>query len=90
MVYDLDGVARADLLAAVNDAAAAGGRHEDAADGAFVAGDVDHLDDVGVVFVPAQGKLDALLHDGALFNRYTYRQRIVAFGPGEISLGISM
>ena len=68
MVYDLDGVARADLLTAVNDAAAAGGRHEDAADGAFVAGDVDHLDDVGVVFVPAQGELDALLHDGALFE----------------------
>ena len=68
VVDDLDRPFRADLLAAVHDAAAAGGRHEDAADGAFVAGDVDDLDDVGVLPVAAERELDALLHDGALLE----------------------
>ena len=79
VVDDLNGSPRAYLLAAVYDAAAAGGRDEDAADGAFVAGDVDDLDDVGVIFIPAEGELDALLHDGSLLVNAAAHRR---FGAG--------
>ena len=84
VVDDLDGVFRADLLTAVHDAAAAGGRDEYAADRALVAGDIDHLDDVRIVLVPAQRKFDALLHDGALFENTAAHRRL---GPGRDLFG---
>ena len=56
----------ADVLATVRQAPAAGVGNLVAADGTFVAGDIDDLYDVGVVGVTAHGDLDALSDDGAL------------------------
>ena len=84
VVDDLNGIARADFLAAVHDAAAAGGSYEDAADGAFVAGDVDDFHDVGVVFVAAEREFDALLHDGALLEDTAAHGRL---RPGRYFFG---
>ena len=61
-----DRAARAGAGAAVRDTAAAVGADAVAADGTFVAGDADDLDDVVVFPVPAHGDLHALGHDGAL------------------------
>ena len=55
-----------DVLATVGQAAAAGVGNLVAAYGALVAGDVDDLDDVGVLLVTADGQLHALTQDGAL------------------------
>ncbi len=54
------------IVAAVRQTAAAGLGDFIAAHGTFVAGDVDDLDDVGIVLVAAHRQLDALAHDGAL------------------------
>ena len=65
---EIDGVAGAGLLAAVGNAATAVGGDQIARYGAFVAGDVDDLDDlVGVFGHAVDGDLDALGQNGALF-----------------------
>lgn len=84
VVDDGDGVFGADLGAGMHEAATAGGCDEHAAYGAFVAGDVDYLDGVGVGFVASHGHLDALLDDGALFVDAAAE---LGFGTGADGLG---
>ncbi|CCX42320.1 unknown [Clostridium sp. CAG:1024] len=62
-----DRSARADVLAAVRKAAAAVLGHGVAAGGAFVTGDVERLDHVGVFGVAAHGEFDTLGEDRAFF-----------------------
>ena len=66
VVVEGDGLALAHVLAAVGQAATAGARHLIARSRALIAGDVDHLDDVGVLLVAAHGQLHALAQDGPL------------------------
>ena len=65
VVHDGDGVFRANLLAAVHHTSATGGGHIDSVDGALVAGAVDDLDHVGVLFVATHRHLDPVLQNGA-------------------------
>ena len=62
-----DGAYPASVLTAVGNAATAGVADIVAGHGALVAGNVDHFNDIGVVFIAAHGQLDALFHNGPLF-----------------------
>ena len=60
-------IARAHVLAAMGNTPAAGIRDYVAADRTFVTGNIDDLDDIGVVFVTAHRELDTLRQDRPFF-----------------------
>ena len=66
VVLNADGALGAGLHAAVGDAAPAGGAYADLGDGALVAGDGQHLYQVGVGPVAPHGHLDPAAHHGPL------------------------
>ena len=66
MLVERDGAEAADVLAAVCKAAAAGVGDFVSAHRALVAGDLDDLDDVGVILVSAHSELYSLSENGAL------------------------
>ena len=66
MLVKGNGAPAAGVLAAMGNTAPAGVADIVAGHGAFIAGNINDFDDVGVVLVPAHSQLDPLLHHGAL------------------------
>ena len=60
ILVERDSAEAADILTPVSQASAAGVSDFVAADGTFVAGNVNYLDHVGILLVPAHSNLDAL------------------------------
>lgn len=83
-VDDGDGIFGADVLAVVSDTAAAGGSNEHCIGGTLVAGDVDYLDDVGILLVATACHTHALLENSSLFVDAAAQ---FAFGAGGDFLG---
>ena len=71
-------IARANVLAAMGDASPAGIRDYVAADRTFITGNIDDLDDIGVVFVTAHRELDTLRQDRPFFIYATAHGRFRA------------
>ena len=66
VVHNGDGPPGTDILAPVGDASPAGLGDGDLVDRTLIAGDVDDLDDVGVVRIPPHGHVDPLRQNGPL------------------------
>ena len=90
VLVEADGTALADVLAAVCDTAAAGLGDSIAAHRAFVAGDVDDLDDVGVLLVAAERHADAFADDGALLVNAAAHRRLRSLDDHLGNLGVAV
>ena len=90
VLVEADGAALADVLAAVRDAAAAGFGDGVAADRTLVAGDVDDLDDVGVLLVAAERHTDAFADDGALLIDAAAHRRLRPLDDHLGNLGVAV
>ena len=66
-----DGTELAHVLATVSQTPTAGVGDLVAADGTFVTGDVDDLDDIGIVSIATHGDLNTLAEDGTFFINTT-------------------
>ena len=84
VVHNGDGVLGAGMDTAGGDTATAGGAHGDLGDGALVAGDIQHLHQVGVGLVAAHGHLHTLRDDGPLLINTTAH---FGLGTGDDLLG---
>lgn len=72
----------ANVLATVGETASAGVCDLVSADGTFIASDLDYLDDVGILSVAADGKLDTLAEDRALLVYAATHRRLVSGNDG--------